>query len=235
MSFQVVPRTEIGLSEQVLNSKGKPRPALANARYLTVHYTGVNVRYGDVGDTPAEIRAIERWAAGQAKPNEYNYVIGQDPDDLIYEYAGAYRAAHSAGENDEAVGVLILNGIREPITDLQIDKLRWLRDGVLVPFGVLRTQFEQLPHQRMPGAATACPGDLIMSRWPQLMAPWVEPVAPTVLWTRVRHGDGYWSIARRVYGDSNVAENASALQAANGDSSVLRPNDLIPVPGLAVR
>lgn len=178
MSYRIVKRTEIGLDPVVRSSNGSPRPAISKCRWLTVHYTGVNVKYGDVGDTPAEIRALENYAQSAGKPNEYNYVIGQDDDDLVYEYAGAFRAAHSEGENGMAVGVLMFNGIREAPTAKQIDKLRWLRDAVLVPMQVLQPSPITIQHNQMPGASTSCPGPLIIARWGEFLQPWFQPVPP---------------------------------------------------------
>lgn len=240
MTFQVIPRTEIGLSAQVLNSHGNPRPRLADCPYLVVHYTGVRLHYPD-RDVPATIRQLEAWTALRFIPNEYNYVIGQPDDDNVYEYAGPYQAAHCKGHNHHSIGVLMLNGIDEELSDTQIDKLRWLRDYVLKGYGVVRLDVDQRPHREMPGAATACPGESIMSRWPELLTPWdggapdTPPPAPTahVLHTTVRPGDGWYSIARRVYGTSDVADNADALAVAN--PSVIHPGDIVVVPGRAVR
>lgn len=228
---------------------GSPRPKLGFEPWATIHQTGVGVEYGDPGDTPQEIQAIERWAASQNKPNEYNYVIGQDVDNLIYEYAGAYQAAHSGGENGQSVGILFLNGNSEKITDLQIQKFRWLI-YVLKAFAVLSGNVIILPHNQMPGAATACPnnvlktGDLALLRdpWkapaPQPPTPPPPPpppvVTPTVLQTVAIGGDGWWSIARRVYGNTDVAANAKALEQANGGIT-LKPGTVIAVPGRAVR
>lgn len=236
MTYRIVSRTDIGLDPIVRHSTGDTRPKLANERWMTLHWTGVNVSYSDIGDTGAEIRSIERWAAGQKKPNEYNYVIGQDPDDLLHEYSGAFQAAHSAGENLDSIGVLFLNGTGEPVTDLQIDKARWLRD-VLRYYGVLRFAPDVTPHRGMPGANTTCPGDRIAAAAPVINQPWQEPTEPTpatstsVLLTRVLPGDGWWTIARRCYG-TNVAANAARLEAAN-PSTVLRPGALVNVPGRA--
>ena len=36
---------------------------------MTCHYTGTEGRWGDLGDTPAEIREIERYAASVEKPS----------------------------------------------------------------------------------------------------------------------------------------------------------------------
>lgn len=241
MTYRIVPRADIGLDPVVRHSTGEPRPALTGERWMTLHWTGVDVAYGDVGDTPGEIRAIERWAAGKRKPNEYNYVIGQDPDELVYEYAGTFQGAHSAGENLDSIGVLFLNGINEPINIVQIDKARWLRD-VLRYFGVLRREPEVTPHRDMPDARTSCPGDRIAAAAAVIAQPWQKPApAPPPpeplpvelpLLTRVRSGDGWWSLARRCYVE-NVGHHADRMKAANPTVSTLRPGELVNVPGRA--
>ena len=57
------------------------------------------VFHADAGDTVREINSIHNSAVATNKPWEYNYVIHQDDDLLVHEYAGHFRAAHSAGEN----------------------------------------------------------------------------------------------------------------------------------------
>lgn len=173
--FRVVPRTEIGLPAVVRSSTGALRPPLHLEPWLTWHYTGVNTVYRG-RDVPAQVRHIQA-IFEDSKPFEYNYVIGQTEDDAIYEFAGKFRAAHSGGENDLAFGILFLNGVGEPLTDTQIRKAQWLRD-VLIFDGALQPKPIQEPHQRMPGAATACPGPLIMSVLDQLAAPFVESEPP---------------------------------------------------------
>ena len=58
-------------------------------------------------------------------------------------------------------------------------------------------------------------------------------VTPTVLQTVAISGDGWWSLARRVYGNTNVAAHAQALERANGGIA-LKPGTVISVPGRAV-
>lgn len=178
--FRLVPRTEIGLPATVRSSSGRPRPLVAApARFLTVHYTGVPRSYRDA-DTPEQIRHIQRIFA-DTKPWEYNWVIGQENDNRVFEYAGEFRAAHSAGENGFAHGVLFLNGISDPLTDLQVRKFRWLRDRVLFPNGWVGVWTEQRGHRDMPSAATACPGDLIRARWDELLKPFEASVDDEIL------------------------------------------------------
>ena len=189
MTFTAVPRTEIGLPARVLSSSGTPRPRLHNARWVTYHYTGVSSRGYKTADVAAEIRRIQQVFAS-TKPFEYNYVIGQNEDDLVYEMAGLFQAAHSGGENSESFGVLFLNAVGEPLTPTQIKKAQWLRDALIFQ-GSLRAQPEQRPHQLMPGAATACPGDLIMSAMPELVKPYTEgsPYIPEAdQWATYPHG-----------------------------------------------
>ena len=168
MTYRIVPRTEIGLPAEVRSSSGRLRPRLSYEPYLTAHYTGVNVDY-TARVTPEVVRHIQA-IFSTTKPFEYNYVIGQEADDDIFEFAGKYQAAHSGGENSIAFGVLFLLGTYEPLTDLMIDKWRWLRD-VLIADGSLRKSVLQVPHGDMPGASTSCPG-LVRERWGELILPW---------------------------------------------------------------
>jgi hypothetical protein len=158
-----------GLPSIVRSSSGAARPPLSNERWMTGHYTGNNIDY--TGKSAAEVtRQIQR-VFKDSKPFEYNYVIGQNDDDQIIEFAGKFQAAHSGGENGQSFGVLFLLGVGEEITDLMIDKWRWLRD-VLIADGSLDPNVEQLQHRQMPGAATACPGKSIIRRWPELLLPY---------------------------------------------------------------
>lgn len=170
MTYRIVPRTEIGLPETVTSSSGKPRPALHLEPMIIFHYTGVSSRDYDTADVAAEVRRIQQ-VFSATKPFEYNYVIGQAYDDNIYEFAGTYQAAHSAGENSTSFGVLFLNSTREPLTCVQTSKYRWLRD-VLIWTQHLAVNPEQLGHRDAPGAATACPGRLIWNARDDLAKPW---------------------------------------------------------------
>ena len=173
MTFRVVPRTTIGLPMVVTSSNGVPRPRIHNCRWYTFHYTGVSSRGYKTSDVAHEVRRIQE-VFSKTKPFEYNYVIGQNEDDLIYEFAGKFMAAHSAGENTDAVGVLFLNATHEPLTPTQIRKAQWLRDTLKFE-GTLTANVDQRPHQWMPGAATACPGPLIMSDLTELVQPYRDP------------------------------------------------------------
>jgi hypothetical protein len=137
---------------------------------LTVHYTGVDVDYGSQ-DTEAAIRGIEKYASSAGKPNEYNYVIDQHDNGLVHEYAGHFRAAHSGNFNSSHYGVLMLNGTREGLTDAQVDKFRWLRRQ-LQDEGRVRDTNEVVPHRAQ--RPTACPGDLIMLRFGDLLVPYSD-------------------------------------------------------------
>lgn len=232
--YRIVPRTDIGLPDVVRSSTGAPRPPLRNARWVTVHWTGVERNYAGA-DTGEAIRSIERYVAGLGRPWEYNYVIPQAGAD-VYEYAGAYQAAHSAGENSRAVGVLFLNGIHEPLTVSQVDRVRWLV-AVCRYFGIASPTSVVTPHGDMPGAATSCPGP--SARWwlGEMRKPYIEPPpapAGTVLLTRVQAGDGWYSIARRCYGPDDLARRVDALIAANRDTPRLTPGAIVNVPGRAV-
>lgn len=177
MSFTILTREQIGLPPVVVGSTGVPRPPLDNETFVTFHYTGVSSRKYREADVAAEVRRIQA-AFSATKPFEYNYVIGQREDTKIYEFAGTYVAAHSAGENSDSFGILFLNAVGEPLTDTQVRKAQWLRD-VLIYTHMLRPQPEQRPHQWMPGAATACPGDAIMARLGDLVKPYTPPLPAT--------------------------------------------------------
>jgi hypothetical protein len=167
--YRIVPRTEIGLPAVVRSSNGTPRPPLDHEPIITVHYTGVSSRGYTGADVAAEVRRIQR-VFGSTKPFEYNYVIGQANDDAIYEFAGTYQAAHSAGENHQSFGVLFLNAVGEPFNCVQINKFRWLRD-VLIWVGELAVNPQQLPHNEMHNARTACPGVMGRRAMPELRKP----------------------------------------------------------------
>lgn len=157
--FEIVPRTAVGLPAVVINSDGvTPRPPLHLEKWCTNHYTGNNIDYTNA-DVPAVIRQIQA-IFSKTKPFEYNYVIGQRDDPFIYEFAGGFQAAHSAGENLDSFGILFLNGTMDPLTVKQVRKYQWLRD-VLIYVGGLRPDVIELPHKQMPGAATACSGPFI--------------------------------------------------------------------------
>jgi hypothetical protein len=166
----LVPRSTIWPGQLPTNSTGTPRPLLAPDRpYLTVHYTGGGL-WLDPDDTPDELRMIQRYAVGAAKPWEYNYVI--DGQGLVFEYAGGYRAAHSFGENELAIGVLLLVGLAdaatltgfEKPTEAMIVAVRDLRAWLTVT-GRLAPDHAMLQHRQMPGAATICPGPEVAKRW----------------------------------------------------------------------
>lgn len=181
MTFKLMPRGAVWPHELPSNMNGTPRPLLRPGRpWLTIHYTGGGT-WLDPGDTPSEMRAIQDYAAGPGKatPWEYNWVI--DGQGVIWEYAGDYRAAHSGGENDDAIGVLLLVGFKGKYPDgieywehpptVMITAVRQLR-FVLVERGMLAADHKMLPHKEMPGAATACPGQAVMAAWSLLTAPW---------------------------------------------------------------
>jgi len=214
MSYEIIPRTAIGLPATVTSSG------------------------------PQAIRNIDAAARNRpvSAPFEYNYVIDQKDDSKIYEYAGWFQAAHSAGENSEAIGILLLNGTREAPTSMQIDKWRYLRDRYLIPNGVLRVNPDQRPHRQMPDAATSCPGSLILARWSEFLLPYQTtptpipptPIPPTgghVLLYKVVSGDSYWKICEKVTEDGKATNDRVAkIQQANGNKA-LQPGDYINIPG----
>jgi len=138
---------------------------------MTAHYTGNNVIYKD--KVTAEVVKQIQQVFHATKPFEYNYVIGQEENNDIYEFAGEYKAAHSAGENTDSVGVLFLLGVGEKPTWTMINKWRWLREH-LISKGLLSSSAIQLPHKLMPGAATSCAGPQIDAVWKELIQPYKE-------------------------------------------------------------
>lgn len=169
------PRSEVFGAAVPCNRDGSPRALLAPCRWLTVHWVGAG-QWGDPGDTPSEMRSIHAFSMspGKATPWEYGYVI--DAAGECWTYAGEYLAAHSAGENAEAIGVLLLAGPGEPITDAMVLTFRQLRYE-LARRGALTSGHEVRPHQWMPGANTSCPGPA-MGRLVELATPWSPPPEP---------------------------------------------------------
>lgn len=231
MLYSIMPRSMIGLGDPVNNDGKTTRPLLnKNLRWITVHYTGSQGKYGDPGDTEAEIKAIQAYAIAAKKSYEYNYVIGMDENQWVYEYAGNHMAAHSAGENDESYGILMLNGISEALTATQIDKFRWLT-ALLKFVGAVKPDVEIRQHNQMPGAATACPGTLIKSVWSDLLKPYTPPTLYKACKVEVLSGEGYIAVARRLTGiDPPPQKFVDDLITVN-DNRVLQPGVMILVPG----
>jgi hypothetical protein len=179
----LVPRETVWPGQLPRNNDGTIRTRLKPDRpYLTCHYTGGGL-WLDPNDTPEELKKIQQFAASASKrtPWEYNYVI--DGQGLVWEYAGEYQAAHSAGENDIAIGVLLLVGFKgtyplveywEVPTSQMIRAFQELR-AALVATDKLAENHLLRQHNQMPGAATSCPGDGVKGVWSQLSAP-LEPL-----------------------------------------------------------
>lgn len=170
-------RSEVWPGQVPTNNNGTVRAKLAPFRpYLTVHHGGAGT-WLDPNDTPTELRAVQAFAAGPSKrtPWEYNYVV--DGQGEIWTYAGEYQAAHSSGENEIAIGVLLLiNAEVEQPTEPMIDAFRFLR-YTLVEGGLLSDVHMLRQHRQMPGASTACPGKNVVARWADFSAPW-HPSVP---------------------------------------------------------
>lgn len=188
-------RQDWGADPVVRSANGTPRPALARpATWLTLHYTGNSLPLTTV-DRPAVIAAqqgLERFAQSAAKPNEYNFCLYADAAGRGYvvEYAGAFRGAHSEGENDRAIGVLFWIGVGQAVPDAMVTAYRWLRDVFLAPSGAIGPGTAQVPHKSMPGAATPCPAT-VMDRWADLMEPYDDDDGGPTVGARqlVRNGD----------------------------------------------
>lgn len=220
MPYRIMPRTEAGLPAAVTGSTGALRPPLWNERWMTAHYTGNNIDY--TGKDAAEVTRLIQQVFYATKPFEYNYVIGQNEDDVIVEFAGKFQAAHSGGENADSFGVLFLLGVGEDPTPLMIDKWRWLRD-VLIASGHLRPDVDQRMHYQMPGAATACPGN-IRNFWPEFLKPWTAPKPPTPPEPTPVQGDKMLYIAKPTYSGATantvwlaVFESGNVRRAVNAD------------------
>lgn len=149
---RIIPRIETGLPARVTNIDHiTSRPVLQLNRGLIVaHYTGSKTKYHgwSVSQVMKLILSINRW-----KANEYNYVI--DWAGNIYEFAGEYQAAHAKGYNATGYGVLLLNGIGEPMTDAQMASFHFLF-GCLLWNGRVSSAPIVVGHKEI--AATACPG-----------------------------------------------------------------------------
>ena len=156
----ILTRFDVGLPARVTNiDRITPRPLLRPRLGMVIaHYTGVNRSYANA-DLTKTIASIHRW-----KANEYNYVLHMDG--RIAEFAGRHRAAHAAKFNDQAYGILFLNGETDPCTDAQVVSFRWLID-VLKWTQAITPTAQIVQHGQV--AATACPGR-IKERWTELVA-----------------------------------------------------------------
>jgi hypothetical protein len=165
-------------ADKVIGSDGRLRPVLQPVDIFTVHYVGAGSSWLDHGDTADELAGIERnHAIPNKKPNEYN--SASDSEGVTWEYAGRFRAAHSAGNNETSWGHLVVVGLELP-TEQQADQLiagvRRARTQ-LVAAGALLRDHRVIPHANMPGARTGCPGPLYTYRhwWDRLAAPLPQP------------------------------------------------------------
>lgn len=165
----------LGGAGQVSNANGTPRPPLETPLdVFAVHYGGAGASWTDPGDTAAELRGVElNHARPNGKPNEYN--SASDAAGETWEYAGAYRAAHSTGNNSTTWGHLTLYGLEVLTDDVAAGLIRGIRRtrAQCVAAGYLTDDHDVLPHRMLPGASTACPGPLYTTpRW------WAQIVAP---------------------------------------------------------
>jgi len=179
-------RVESGLPVPHNNDGVTTRPLLKNGiGILTDHYPGSSATYKNM-DGPVKkkiyINEVQRQAMARPPATrnsfEYNYFIFMDGE--VWEYAGEYLAAHSAGENPIAYGVQFVNGNDDLCTDIQVLAYQWLRDVHLKLRGKVSSNAVSIPHREMPGAATLCPGDrAIMPRMNDLRKPYLSnPIQP---------------------------------------------------------
>ena len=220
-------RSEVFGSAFPTSLNGEVRPALKPDRLtLTVHYVGSGT-FTDTGDTPSEIRAIHAYSVSPSKrtPWEYNYVV--DSEGELWTYAGEREAAHSAGENHLAVGVLMLAGLNDAPTEAMIlgfRQLRWLLQDV----GLLSRQHSVVPHGQMPGATTSCPGPATLARWSSLVEPWSpqpdpQPIVEDQMYRYVN-----------VSGDLAVYKVSGVYALWVSDGNAVR-DELVSAPGGAVQ
>lgn len=190
MDVLYVPRSTWFAGTPTSNS-GTPRPRLrVPVPTITRHYTG-SPPSARARSWPAQdfMPWFQQVALASGKSYEYNYVIPPRADGSaqVWEYAGTHQAAHSAGENDAAIGVLFAIGVTnhpsyanydrtrptvwEECTDPMVAAYRWLRDRLLFDAGFVGDRVLELEHRHMPGAATACPGNSVTARAGDLSAP----------------------------------------------------------------
>jgi hypothetical protein len=177
-------RTYAGLPIPHSNDGTSPRPLLAPYRtQLTAHYPGspLGRSYAEMaGDVKKKtyVHAVQRSALANGKSFEYNYFVFMDGE--VWEYAGDFLAAHSAGENADAYGVQFVNGQDDLCTDAQVTAYQWLRDIHLKSRQRVTMTAATIPHREMPGAATACPGPrAVMPRLADLRKPYLPIQPPT--------------------------------------------------------
>jgi hypothetical protein len=172
---------------------------------LTRHYRGApwhrsngDRRWPDDVDAGTYMLEMQTRAQAAGKSFEYNWIIYPrvDGPPEVWEYAGEYRAAHSAGENSTWMGVQFANGVDnhpsyqwydpsapttwQPITQQQITAYQWLRDVHLPSLNLSPgSGLAEREHRHMPGARTVCPGDAIIGADSELDVPYQpEPPMP---------------------------------------------------------
>ena len=194
MSVQFVPRSTWG-GTPTSNSGTVRLPLAFPVPTITVHYTGSpKIARASTWSAKDFMPDFQRIALASGKSFEYNYVIPprSDGSAQVWEYAGTYQAAHSAGENAVAIGVLMCIGVDnhpsyktydptkatvwEPLSDGMVEAYRWLRDEHLKHIGAVAVP-AQTPHRNMPDANTACPGNAVLARWGDLLEPY-QPALP---------------------------------------------------------
>ena len=207
---------------------------------MLIHYIGAG-RYMNRIDDGAILKSIEvNHARPNKKPNEYN--SGSGINGQSCEYAGPWRAAHSSGKTNGISnnlawwGHLVFLGSPEVPTEEQADRLiegilKSRRD--LVAMGWLTPDHIVRAHRKAPGlkTGTPCPGPLADNKdwWARISAPLdgsgkksSKRKAPASGGAGGRRstialpGEGWMSIARRVFGSSARWREVAAL---NGDTA----------------
>lgn len=244
MTVLFVPRSTWYSGAPTSNS-GSPRPRLrVPVPTITRHYTGAppmaRARTWSAQDFMPDFQRI---ALAAGKSYEYNYVIPprDDGSAQVWEYAGTHRAAHSAGENDVAIGVLFAVGVTnhpsyrnydptrptvwEDCTDAMVTAYRWLRDVLLFDAGVITAAVLEFEHRTMPGAATACPGQSVISRFNDLAEPYPPALEPDmdVRYFKLTPGAlTVWAVADDL--------NATRLEQSECDARGVNPAAVTTIP-----
>lgn len=158
VDFEITPRGEVGLAP--------PRGGLSPFQYvdgIVVHYVGGNPMA--LNPTDAQSRATCRNIQHEAFNNtnegyidiQYNHLI--DPNGNIFEGRGfGFKSAAngSANYNGHALGVCVLIGVNQPITQACQDALIWYEHEAVRLYPMISYV---KPHSEVAPLGTFCPGD----------------------------------------------------------------------------
>lgn len=117
------------------------------------HHTASRVTH----NSDVDIRVVERIGRNRFGRMSYSWLVHPGFDG-VYEGAGLSIGAHTAGNNSSSFGIACVgNYSKQNPTKRQIKWLIWLL-AHLIEQGHVRWDFEGIPHNRAPDAATKCPG-----------------------------------------------------------------------------